>query len=218
MNEAKVQSGKKALTKPQSVYSCGFCAVGSHSGTRPTSPSGKPLPVCQHIFHPQTVYGRIIEVECMCPCNDTERGFRAMLQAAGKELSVNTSPHYALPRSDLQRPVHDDATSVVDGTAPTGNAALRPMVGKGGRVERGNLEELVRQVCLDGLNNKGIVPSDGMTPKWIAFEITLRSGSAYAPSTGAVSSVLVRWASTMQATIAEKPLRIVDLSVPLRHR
>lgn len=199
----------------QRPLQCGFCAVGNHFGSNNTSPSGVPLPACKHIF--VSYSPRRIDIECMCPCTETERGFREMLRAAGKLPTVNASPRHALPIPDLQRPATMDVEPPNDAD-PTGDhdAVMTPSIGRGGRAERGDLERLVWEVCVAGLSDPRIVTGgDGMTPKWVAFEITMRTRMAYSPSVGAIASVFTRWATVMTATIAEKPLRLTGMTPAL---
>lgn len=189
-----------------STYVCGYCGIGQHS-------KSKAKWRCKHIFYVSTP--RVIEIECMCSCNDTERGFREMLRAAGQlPQQVNTSPYPALPVSTLQELSHDTHA------APEGHPDTDPdntpttvNLLRGGRMERGGLEQLVWEVVLDGLTKKvPVIDRDGITVKWIAFEILGRTRAAYPAGAGAIHSVLDRWSKLVLVTLEGRPAHVVGMN------
>lgn len=196
------------LAKPIeiSTYVCGYCGIGQHSNS-------KDKWHCKHIFYVSTP--RVIEVECMCSCNDTERGFREMLRAAGKlPDQVNTSPYPALPTSDLQsipRHTHDGLEDPPDDdpvTTPTPVSLLR-----GGRMKRGGLEQLVWEVVVDGLTGKvPVIDKAGITVTWIGFEILGRTRAAYPAGAGAIHSVLDRWSRLVLVTLEGRPAHVTGMN------
>lgn len=191
-----------------SVYTTGFCIVGNHFGSKNYSVSGLLLPACKHEYF----IDRIGRIECMCWCHDTERQFREMARAMGREVA----PIESSERSVLAAPSLRDAVGVAVKTVSDPAPGADPnradvTILPGGRAERGELERLTWTVVCDALDGKLVVPDDGITPKFISFEITLRTLMAYSPSTGAVAAVLERWAKVMRCHVLDKPLRVTSL-------
>lgn len=191
-----------------SIYTTGFCIVGSHFGYKVYSATGKLLVSCKHEYY----IDRVGLVECMCWCHDTEREFRAMARAMGREVKGPESPERSvLAAPSLRAAVGVAARTASEPVAPTDPNRADVTILPGGRAERGELERLVWAVVCDALDGKLVVPADGITPKFICFEITLRTLMAYSPSTGAVAAVLERWAKVMRCHVLDKPLRVTDL-------
>ena len=196
-----------------SIYTTGFCIVGNHFGSKNYSVAGLLLPACKHEYFIDSI-GR---VECMCWCHDTERQFREMARAMGREVA----PIQSSERSVLAAPSLRDAVGVAMKTVSDPVPAVDPdradvTILPGGRAERGELERLVWTVVCDALDGRLALPEDGITPKFICFEVTMRTRMAYSPSTGAVSAVLERWARVMRCHVLDKPLRVtsVDRRMP----
>jgi hypothetical protein len=203
--------------KPPSTYVTGFCNDGNHVGTNNLSPSGVLMPACRYIYN----LPRISRIECMCWCHDIEREFQAMFAAAGKVQVSDSVPVSVLAAPSLR------ATPTVDDEAASAPVVMTPFgtrppinVLRGGRVARGQLEQLIYEVITDP--TVGIHPAShegaryGLTPKFIANEIRIRTVGAYEPSVGAIHSALTKWSVKMLITVVEKPLQVVAVSDRLR--
>jgi len=203
-------SGKEIQVQP---YVCGFCNSGFHF--RSKRPRG---PVCKFIYD----LGRYGIVVCKCDCTKTERDFREMLRAAGKDVPGESEPMFVLPAPSLRGPVTVDAGVPDDAVTPDApddadpepadTAVMRFSFGETGRVEKGQLEDAVWRVCKEALDGKIPVPSSGLTPLWVSFEVTLRTGTEYKPSPGAVSAVMDRWSKVVWAEVETKPMRLIKMS------
>lgn len=199
-------SGKEIQAVP---YVCGFCNSGFHFRSK-----RERGPVCKFIYE-LGLYG---VVTCLCDCTKTERDFRTMLSAMGKELPTYSEPAPILPASSLRSAVTVDAgypeqpatTDTSDDGDPA-SAEMKFSFGETGRVVKGQLDEAVWRVCNDALAGRIPVPESGITPVLICFEIKLRSGTEYQPSPGAVTAALTRWSKVMWVTVEENPLRLVSM-------
>lgn len=199
-------TGKQIAVQP---YECGFCNAGFHYQTKRSRG-----PVCRFVYN----LGRYGVITCMCDCTKTERAFREMAKAMGKELPTDSESEFVLPAPSARTPVTVDASDPAD----TVSADTPPPVaqdhmvglfkfGETGRVEKGQLEEAVWKVCKDALYGPLAASVSQVTPQFIAFEIALRTGTEYKPSPGAVSAVLERWAKIMWCEIEKGPMRITSM-------
>jgi len=196
----------------QIPYSCGFCAVGNHFGSKNLSVRGSLLRACKYEY---TIHTRVrtTVVHCNCDCTKTEREFREMMRASGIEVGKTSTVE---PPSILPAPVlRDDPVPVEVASAPPTRSPFgsRPAfkVLPGGRLQRGNLEEMVWQSCAAALTGKVDPGAEGITLKWLTFDIALRTTGVYVPSAGAVHSVLDRWSKDMRATLSNKPYRLISM-------
>lgn len=199
---------------PEFPYFCGFCGVGNHRGTEKLSASGAKQRACNHIYY---VGRRLDEVECMCPCNDTEREFRAMMAEMGRPIEPAPLPSSVLPAPSLRAPITGPPTpvSVPIVASPFG---ARPPIAMlpSGRVAKGQLEGLIYEVLTDPVVGVKAGYYKDMTPKVISDEIRMRTRGEYEPSVGAVHSCLERWSKSVLITVAEKPYRVTEISDRLR--
>lgn len=208
-----VLSGKQIQVQP---YECGFCNAGFHYQSKRAKG-----PVCKFIYN----LGRNGIVTCLCDCTKTERAFREMAKAMGKEIPTDSESEFVLPAPSARTAVDVASSPPADALPPdespapdTGTAPMQFSFGETGRVEKGQLEQAVWQVCIDALDKKIPVPGDQITPQFIAFEITLRTGTEYRPSPGAVSAVLERWAKIVWCEMETGPARLVGMSDDLREK
>lgn len=199
---------------PEFPYVCGYCGVGNHKGTEHLSASGARQRACSHLYY---VGRRLDEVECMCPCNDTEREFRTMMAEMGRQIVSAASVPSVLPAPSLRARV-TNAPSPVSAPVPASPFGDRPPIAvlKGGRVAKGELERLVFEVITDPVVGVTTGYYAQMTPKQIADEIRMRTGGGYEPSVGAIYSRLEAWSKNMLVTVEEKPYRVTAVSDKLR--
>lgn len=199
---------------PEFPYVCGFCGVGNHRGTEKLSAKGTKQKACSHMYY---IGRRMTPVECMCPCNDTEREFRAMMEEMGRPVEPVALPASVLPAPSLRAPVTAAPTPV---SAPVAASLFgdRPPISvlKGGRVAKGELEKLVYEVITDKTVGVAAGYYAQMTPKVIADEIRMRTMGSYEPSVGAIHSCLERWSKHMLVTVEERPYRVTVVSDKLR--
>lgn len=198
-------------------YSCGFCAVGNHWGSKNLSARGSLLRACAYEYTIRTRV-RTTSVFCMCDCTKTEREFREMMRSHNIEMNnaPALTPPSVLPAPALRAdPVEASAPSAAVPASPFGDRPAFTML-PGGRLQRGNLEELVWQSCVAALDGKVDPGAEGITLKWLQFDITLRTAMAVSPSSGAVHAVLERWSKDLRCELENKPYRLVAMRDDLK--
>lgn len=193
----------------KSTYVTQHCLNGNCEGTKNKSQTGARFPSCRGKY---SYRGGQLKVECSHKCHDDMRKLR--------EIAGIPEPDYeqsfAVPSSTLAGLAHTkrepgEATDDTDADADTGTN-LRDALGRhapkfnkpteSGRLQRGQLEQRVYDICKMGPNQE---------VKTICTFIGLRYPGEE-PSAGAVTAVLRRWQATNLATIAESPLRCVEFS------
>lgn len=198
-------------------YSCGFCAVGNHYGSKNMSARGALLRGCAYEYSVQTRRG-FTSVFCMCDCTNTEREFREMMRSHNIEMNnaVTFEPSPVLPAPALRSdPVPASPPSEAVRRPPFGDRPAFTVL-PGGRLQRGDLEHLVWESCVAALDKKVDPGAEGITLKWLQFDITLRTAAAVAPSAGAVHAVLERWSKDMRCELAPKPYRLISMRDDLK--
>lgn len=198
----------ETLTVPvkTSTYVTQHCQNGNCEGTKNKSETGARFPSCRGKYRYR---GGQLEVECSHKCH---RDMRKLRELAGiPEPDYEQS--FAVPSSTLAGLAHtkrepiegaDDGDADADvrvaldrNSAPTFNKPT-----ESGRLQRGQLEQRVYNICKMGPNQ---------SVKTICTFIGMQYPGEE-PSAGAVTAVLRRWQSQNMATIAENPLRCVDFS------
>lgn len=185
----------------------GFCGIGSCEGTRPRSPSGKPMKVCFFIE------------DCPCECHTV---LNEMCELTGTPRVFQDNPEYIPVESTFWMPTPDDLVAmraavpsrdrggshdtavpplpglaaIVDESAGVTGSAIQPIVPVG-RTRR-PLEAEVKKVC----DEWGGVDCS-LTLQYIAESIDPDEPR----SVGAIREVLIRWSKYGFATYAEDPLR-----------
>lgn len=200
----------KAWLKDRDKYVTGFCNdIGKPAqceGTRPRSPSGKPMKVCE--FH----------LTCPCKCHyDIDQ----MYKLAGMErIEPVVNPEY-VPEGEqfvMPDPVvrfteppsfiggGPDGPPIAEGiVAPTPAPSMTPSLPPTptGRRHRGELEyQVLEAVNAWGGDNGLCTPK--IVAEWIAAKYTIPL-----PSTGAIQAVWNRWEKLGIAVQAKKPVRFV---------
>lgn len=197
-------------------YKTGFCSAGFCEGTKPKSPSGKPIRICD-----------ILECPCECHANIT-----AMFEMIGKERpEPHQNPEYIAMIQDS----HERTAAMLEGVRratvmgrddvmldPSGNdapdeikitAVNKPQTfTPTGRRTRGSLEHEVLLVC-ERFANQEWEEFILCTPKFVAEEIG-RIHTSEPPSTGAVSAVWARWEKLGFAEVKSKPARFYAFKNP----
>lgn len=201
--------GKKIA---DSVYISGFCAIGSHEGTSPLSPSGKQLKTCN--LGGRADAGRAGMIICTCECHTMTREMEIM---TGVEIPPAVINRQLISPGNLLGYRRDDAPT---GKAPGGGDVNTPSVvlesgarfavTPTGRAARGQLEEQVRIAVCTQVKAAGedMIASLGLTPQLLAGMISKDSP----PSTGAIYSVLKRWEAQAYVTLGESPFRFIGFT------
>lgn len=189
-------------------YRTGFCGAGLHEGTRPKSPSGKPMKVC-------TAVGL-----CTCACHQK---IDKMYQMTGVERVVQQNPDYQpaqnvdlswmeqleskvaasplLPGYAVMPPAVEAPSVVVPTGADSGPVPVPAYAATPSGIRaRGQLEHQVYAVCQRFMMGE---IQELMTPKLIALEIDPEDP----PSVGAIGAVLGRWEQYGFAVIHKNPIR-----------
>lgn len=201
-------------------YQSGFCAAGSHEGTKPVSYSGRPMKTCDFW---QT---------CPCKCHEditkmyelTDMDREPPEQSAEYQAFIREQRHQFVMPSFYDSAILDGLSSV-DGTdTPPGDEGpatdpARPVTGTPappseptfgptptGRRARGQLEYDVLKVCADYADNH--YEWDICTPKMVAEQIG-KMNATEPPSTGAINAVWDRWEKLGFAKQDKKPSRFV---------
>jgi hypothetical protein len=183
----------------RSKYKTGFCSNRQCEGTRPRSPSGKPLKTCEFFL------------ECPCECHQVLDEM-AELTGRGRELRVN--PEYVAPVSPYWMPTPEflaalrrsnlsGGTGVPGTSEPAADGDSRPAMPvftptPTGIRARGQLEHEVKKVC-DAWGGENA----SITISFLASEIDPDEP----PSVGAIREVLLRWVKYGFATMGTEPLR-----------
>lgn len=189
-------------------YKTGFCGMGMCEGTRPKSPSGKPMKVCDFVG------------VCNCTCHST---ITKMYEMAGMARITQQNPDYVpyigpdlswikderVPPTPFV-PAQPFTLSTVE-DAGEGHTATTTAPTDGARPDRSNrlrgwLENEVRDICDRKMSGE---ISDTLTPKLLADWIDPENP----PSAGAVGAVLDRWAEIGFAHINKHPVRFVSYTV-----
>jgi hypothetical protein len=162
-------------------------------------------------------------VVCKCSCHSE---IDKLFELTGMTRIAQDNPEYIVDRSafsmptpeerivsraskDLELTGRTDAQPTLESPAP---GIVPPLLARSfaatptGRLARGQLEFMVREAC-DVWKVEGY--SVNCTPQWIATEVAKTHGIDE-PSTGAVSSVLMRWVNIGFATVDGKPFRFLD--------
>jgi hypothetical protein len=181
------------------TYMSGFCSIGSHEGTRPKSPTGTPLKVCE-----------MWEL-CTCDCHVT---ITKMCEMTGQPRIPMPNPEYVHPERTYWMP-SDDPTYAMPTAAPEiseGAVAVAERVVQTtatGRTQRGGLEFWVQRECLAWMVDRD--PEYGITVKILSEEIGRIEGIK-PPSQGAIGAVFDRWVKYGYAVIERVPVRFVGLT------
>lgn len=194
-------------TKQRGKMKSGFCGIGSCEGTRPRSPSGKPMKVCFFIE------------DCPCECHTV---LDEMCELTGTPRVFQDNPEYIPVKSVFWMPTPDDlvamraavpprdrggSRSTADGPLPVLPAITDESAGVSGVAiqpydpnprTRRPLEAEVKKVC----DEWGGVDC-ALTLQYIAESIDPDEPR----SVGAIREVLIRWDKYGFATYAEDPLR-----------
>lgn len=201
-----------------SKYMTGFCQSGFCEGTKPISPSGKPVKVCHFIDM------------CQCECHVK---VSKMFEMAGAERIVMQNPDYVPHDSGIyeflesyqkmkaeelptlvkkvavqEKPVTTADGSIVTGLARSGRTFEPTQRGRAA----GQLEDEIRGICNRFL--QGEFPDEEMcTPKFIAYKIAEETDSEKTPSIGAIGAAFDRWDKIGFALIKKNPVRFVSFTV-----
>lgn len=187
----------------------GFCNNGWCEGTTAKTWRGNPAPTC--------------EFWETCPCNCHDMVSKMFAMSEMERIPVNNSG-YIVDDGGFKRPSPDeiaqeaaerrlrsngsapDAPIIIESPAP---GIVPPLVARSfrptatGRAARGELESQVNKVCGIWLVEQYPWPC---TPLWISETIAKDEGIK-APSTGAITACLDKWAKLGFAVIARKPVR-----------
>lgn len=199
-----------------SKYVTGFCSQKLCEGTRPVSPSGKPMKVCV-----------AIDI-CTCECHVR---FTEMFDLAKTARIVYQNPDYVPHDSGIfefleeyekkkgetlltssrvveEKPVTADDGTVMLGLARSGKV-FEPT--KRGRAA-GQLEDEIRGICNRFLQQEW--PDQELcTPKFVAQQIFLETDAPAPPSVGAVGAAFDRWERIGFAIIQRNPVRFSTFTV-----
>jgi hypothetical protein len=196
-------------TAIQSRYVTGFCNVGLHEGTSPTSPSGKPMKVC------------VAHEVCTCHCH---KFFTDMYKTAGVVRVCHQNPRYepahpvdltwlddvrkaALLAASVRRPEPiEQPSSVLPSLVETANS-FTPT--EDGHRARGQLEMEVQRICFEYLAGDSDFCDEPLTTAACAEQINPDSP----PSSGAVGAVFDRWEKIGYAIIHHKPIFFAGLTL-----
>lgn len=213
----------KTKAKAKKKIKSGFCANGQCEGTKPSSPSGAPMKICENWMN------------CACECHTM---VTKMYEMAGMERQPpEQTPAYlaeshrrwaetqalldslALNRAIPNVPSYADGTgghplderpsqSPVD--TPAAMPAPRFTPTMTGRRARGQLEYDVLQICNEYAND--VYDWDLCTPKLIAERIG-KMNETEPPSTGAINAVWDRWEKIGFADQGKKPSHFVGFKI-----
>jgi len=183
----------------------GFCSAGLCEGTKPRSPSDKPLKTCE------------FWQDCACKCHVE---LTAMFEMTGNERvtvynseykpekspflmpSISVAPsHEESAGSPESIPVSDDMSGL------SGNVQSEFKSTPSGRKARGELEHAVLQVVERWLAPDSDITWEFCTPVLVAQAID----EDRPPSTGAINAIFARWERMGFAEINKKPIRLVEL-------
>jgi hypothetical protein len=199
------------MTEPkvtEKKYLSGFCGMGHHEGTKPRSPSGKPMKVC------------IAWQICKCPCHET---LNEMYKMSEIPREVHENPEYVSFERTWYMPVFgvdygmdrdalagdtldDTGQQQRHGSGTPGHRTFDPT--PSGRAARGQLEDQVLEVVTEWNIDPG---TDLCTPTFVAWDIA-RFNQIEEPSTGAIGAVFDRWQEYGFAVIERKPVRFMGFT------
>jgi hypothetical protein len=181
-------------------YVTGFCSIGSHEGTKPKSPSGKPMKVCE------------AWETCSCDCHAS---ITKMCEMVGQPRLPMPNPEYVTPERTYWMP-RDEPGFGLPEAHPEINAGGVAVAEKvitvtaTGRTQRGGLEFWVQRECLAWLVDRD--PEYGMPVRILSDEIGRIEG-INPPSQGAIAAVFDRWVKYGYAIISEdRPKRFLGLT------
>lgn len=191
-------------TKP-SPYQSGFCGIGSCEGTKPKSPSGRPMRTCE-----QT------SAECHCECHVS---LDKLFEMMDMPRLTQPNPEYVPEQVVRIMPSIEERAArfsrgdptpavVVESVLPDRVPATieRSYAGTpSGRAGRGQLELWVKRSCDEWVVEK---LDESCTPKWISQRIAEKEGIS-PPSVGAIGAVFDRWTEIGFALVARKPVRFI---------
>lgn len=187
------------------TYISGFCNIGSHEGTKPRSPSGKPLKTCE-------AWG-----SCACDCH---KQITQMFDMTGRARVPVPNPEYVPPQRTYWMPSDDPNYGLPEASPDVvqgGGLAVAErtvQITEGGRTRKGDLEYAVQRVCLAPIN-KALSPEDDYySVKYISQAVFENESAALdkPPSLGAVAAVLSRWEKYDYAMLGKNPVRFVMLT------
>lgn len=194
--------------KRRAVYRTGFCSSGLCEGTRPKSPSGKPMKVCD-----------FVDV-CSCECH---KKISKMYELAGVDRIVQQNPEYQpylgpdlswlqderVPPAPVvpAQPFTLSAPNSVGESHTAGTMAV-PDADRPSRDNRlrGWLEYEVKSITDRKMSGE---IDETLTPKLLAILIDPEDP----PSVGAVGAVLDRWVEIGFAQVNKHPVRFVSYTV-----
>ena len=184
-------------------YPSGFCQ-GKHAceGTKPKSPSGKPMKTC--------------EFWLLCPCT-CHSDLTEMFSMLGHERRLVDNPEYIPPVSNFVLPPYEDL-ELVPGSAPEQtktiiksdhekipDTVVKDFEQTGSRTPRGLLEQNVKLAC-DYWVKESI--TDECTTLWVQEHIENWLDMPTV-SRGAIHACWKRWDELGFAFIADNPVRFI---------
>lgn len=174
--------------KPESTFLTGHCMGGSHEGRPKKSPSGVPLKECLYPNH------------CACDCHEQERKLRAMMRVEPPLFLVPGAP---IP--DRLGVITDISGAVMinhgaDVVRPQRLAHTGPDSALRTRLEW-RMYELCKKYAMIGAHETGM-----MTVQFFQTHLGEETSS------GAIDSVLKRWAERGFATMGKAPTRFTGFS------
>lgn len=210
-------------TKAKKKIKSGFCANGQCEGTKPTSPSGQPMKICEDWL------------DCACECHamvtkmyemaEMERQppeqtaaylaeshrrhaeTQALLDSLAYDRTVPSVPSYAdgtgdhpLDERPSQSPVGAPGDTLETGYHGTVTPRFAPT--DTGRRARGQLEYDVLKICDEYVHD--VYDWDLCTPRLVAERIG-KINETEPPSTGAINAVWDRWEKIGFAVQGKKP-------------
>jgi hypothetical protein len=184
------------------MFRTGFCEMGQCEGTRPRSPSGRPMKVCINLA----------QCECSCHAMISEMCELADMERA---LNIQDNPEYIPYNRTFWMPTLEDRVAIELVAATTKHKISfdspdEPSFEETptGRAPRGQLEYRVKQVTDAWLNESDPVQC---TTKYIAAHILETHGVN--SSVGAIYAVLDRWRKCGYCDLDENPFRFVGLTI-----
>lgn len=185
-----------------SKHITGFCGIGSHEGTKPKSPSGKPLKTCEDW------------VVCGCDCH---KQITSMFEMTGRERVPVPNPEYITPERTYWMPSDEPNYGLPEPSPDIGQGGAlvaergAVQITESGRTKKGDLERAVQRVCLWPLSEG----EDYYSVKYISQKVYENEAAALEkpPSLGAVAAVLQRWEKYGYAMLGRNPVRFVMLTL-----
>jgi hypothetical protein len=181
-------------------YRTGFCGAGQCEGTRPKSPSGKPMKVCYFWL--------------LCPCECHVR-LSKMFDMAEEPRILMDNPEYVPHISTYWMPTFEDIQAsraeephvkvIKSDHEDIPDSVVREFNGNTERAPRGQLEQNVKEAC-DAWIKLG-EPGD-CTTKWVSEWIYEELGLPL-PSRGAIDACWKRWAKLGFAATMSHPTQFV---------